>query len=205
MNYTFESTGLFTSQLFDLSTCTCNLEKSELIEGRTFFCFYFCAHIWNGNFLSRLLTLKLTARKVSTFFKNFFFLPHKFRGAVTPLLSPHRSFLPGSLKLTRMQNFFTSLHRLQTLRLQSGKQLFRLWRNNVQEADEKVPEPGRLRGRTLGGCGGGRWRHGRKRSPGRVLLEFFSAPRFRRRTRKRSVSKTIKKNIFKKTYVFLFE
>ena len=87
MNYTFGSTGSFASQLFTLSTC--NLEKSELVEGRTFILFL-CTHarVWNGNFLSRLLTLKLTAWKVSTFFENFFFR-HQNSAALSTLSHRH--------------------------------------------------------------------------------------------------------------------
>ena len=92
MNYTFGSTGSFASQLFTLSTC--NLEKSELVEGRTFILFL-CTHarVWNGNFLSRLLTLKLTAWKVSTFFENFFFFATKIprRCRPSPIATPQFS------------------------------------------------------------------------------------------------------------------
>ena len=126
MNYTFESTGLFTSHLFasfiNFHLQTWKKRTDWGLNISLFLFLYTCTHIRNWNFLSLLLTPKLTAWKVNHFFFQNSFLPLKFPRRCCPLFhTPTKKFLSGHIPGCEI---FSPLFHFKLYRLQSGKQFF---------------------------------------------------------------------------------
>ena len=190
MNYTFESTGLFTSQLFINFHLQLRQKWTDWGLNISLFLFlYTCTHLKWKLFIFAFDTKTDSLKGQPLFFFKTHFCHWNFRGAVAPY-STHR---PKSFFLATFPDvkFFHLSFTLNFTDFKAASNFFRLWRNRqyVQEAGEKVPEFRRLW--SGGGRGRWRWRHKGEWDPRRVLLQLLSPAGFRRRAGKRSVSEML--------------